>query len=134
MAVPAESLVWRIIPERTSDGVCFYQGAKECQCHLRKVKALGPRHRKACQLTRCAGSADLPQPVPNNLLRFTLDFRLTSSAKPRFEQRTHIKVRCPGLHAPLLAGRPPSHPQCACCLILHLCLGAHAPAVHVRGM
>lgn len=39
------------------------------------------------------GRADLPEPVPDNLLRFTLDFRLTSSSKPRFEQLTHIKVR-----------------------------------------
>ena len=38
--------------------------------------------------------ADLPPTVPDDLLRFTLDFRLTSTSNPRFDQRTHVKARC----------------------------------------
>lgn len=58
------------------------------------VTGVRPAEKHLVQDSSCAvlGRADLPEPVPDNLLRFTLDFRLTSSAKPRFEQLTHIKV------------------------------------------
>lgn len=37
----------------------------------------------------------MPPAVPDDLLRFVLDFRLRSSTNPLYEQRSHVKVRRP---------------------------------------